>query len=251
MKFIHVSDLHYHRDHRDNADANDLLKSLHAKYPGHRLIVTGDITDDGHRIQYENAFEALEPFKGRVFIVPGNHDFGAVGNFYSRERAVLFDEMLMNPLGQGGTFTGDNTPVVSVLTDEQSSVMLVALDTNLETIDPFDFACGQVGCGQLSVLDTILRDPGSASKAKFVFFHHHPFMHGNPFLELRDGRELMRTLFMRADVVLFGHKHVAGKWENLNGIRFVLASDNSPGKDWVREITVEKESITVQEIPTH
>jgi 3',5'-cyclic AMP phosphodiesterase CpdA len=251
MKFIHVSDLHYHRDQRDNADANNLLKSLHKKYPDHMLIVTGDITDDGHRIQYENAFKALQPFKGRVFIAPGNHDFGAAGNFYSRERALLFDEILMNPLGQGGTFTGDNTPVVNIPKDGEASAMLVSLDTNLETNDPFDFACGEVGCEQLSVLDTILSDPTGRGTVKMVFFHHHPFMHGNPFMELRDGRELMRTLFMRVDAVLFGHKHVIGRWENLNGIRFVLASDDSPGKDWVREITVEMGGITVQDIPAN
>lgn len=250
MKFIHVSDLHYHRDQRDNADADNLLKSLHDKYPDHMLIVTGDVTDDGHRIQYANALEALEPFKGRVFIAPGNHDFGAAGNFYSRERAVLFDALLMTPLAQAGTFTGDNTPVVNVLGDGESSVMLIALDTNLETNDPFDFACGAVGCGQLDALNTILGDSACTGRTKIVFFHHHPFMHGNPFMELQDCRELMRSLYMRADVVLFGHKHVSKEWENVNGIRFVLASDNSPGKAWVREITVEQGSITVQDVPT-
>ena len=53
--------------------------------------------------------------------------------FYSKERAKRFDEMLSMRLDQGGTFTGDNTPVVHVLEEGNSRVMLIALDTNLET----------------------------------------------------------------------------------------------------------------------
>jgi len=36
--------------------------------------------------------------------------------------------------------------------------------------------------------------------------------------------------------------------EKCNGIRYVLASDDSPGKDWAHEITVEKGEITEAEI---
>jgi hypothetical protein len=73
-------------------------------------------------------------------------------------------------------------------------------------------------------------------------------MHGNPFMQLNDAQLLMRTIYHRVDVVLFGHKHVAGQWENMNGIRFVLAADNSPGKDWVREISIQDAAIEVQEV---
>jgi 3',5'-cyclic AMP phosphodiesterase CpdA len=249
MKFIHVSDLHFHRDRRDNEDADTLLETILKKYSEHVLIITGDIADDGHKLQFSNAFEALNPFKGRVFIAPGNHDFGAAGNFYSRERALLFDEMLSRPLEQGGTFTGDSTPVVNIIGDGENPIMLIALDTNLETDHPFDFACGEVGTGQLSVLNRLLSNPLSADQIKILFFHHHPFMHCNPFMELKDASDLMRVIYQKVDVLLFGHKHVSGKWENCNGIQYVLASDNSPGKDWAREITVEKKKITVQDVP--
>ena len=248
MKFIHISDLHFHMYKQDNKQANDLLKKIKDNYSEHKLIVTGDITDDGHPIQYQNAFDALEPFKRNIFIVPGNHDFGTAGNLYSRERALRFDKMLSTPLQQGGTFTGDNTPVVNVIKEGDDQAALIALDTNLETTNPFDFACGEVGDEQLSTLDVILGNPSIAGAIKILFFHHHPFVRDNPFMELTDARKLMRTIYGRVDVLMFGHKHVYQQWENRNGIPFILASDNSPGKDWVHEISIKKKQIKVKNI---
>lgn len=248
MKFIHVSDLHFHRHKKDNSEATKTLGFIKKEYPNHHLIVTGDIVDDGHEEQYGRAFDALKDFMGRIYISPGNHDFGAAGNLYSQERAERFDEMLSKPLQQGGTFTGDNTPVVNILEENSDRTMLIALDTNLETAHPFDFACGEVGSGQLAALDTILSNPSTTGMIKLLFFHHHPFMHGNPFMELKDAHELMRIIYCRVDAVLFGHKHVSNQWENMNGIKYVLASDNSPGKDWAREVTVEHGVVTVKDI---
>lgn len=248
MRFIHISDLHFHRDKADNRKANDLLKIIKEQYPAHKLIVTGDITDDGHFQQFNNAFEALKPFMNNVFIAPGNHDFGAAGNFYSEERALRFDEMLSVRLQQGGTFKGDNTPVVNVLKEGTDRIMLIALDSNLETDHPFDFACGEIGAEQLLVLGRILSDPSASQMTKLLFFHHHPFMHNNPFMMLMDAKELIRTIYAKVDVVLFGHKHVSGIWPNHGGVKYYLASDNSPGKDWAREITVEGGQIEVKDI---
>ncbi|NIQ38775.1 MAG: hypothetical protein GTN81_09315 [Proteobacteria bacterium] len=248
MKFLHLSDLHFHRKKRDNTATTKTLKTVKKEYPNHCVIVTGDIADDGHEEQYKRALEGLEQFKGHIFITPGNHDFGAVGNFYSRERAVRFDEMLSAPLEQGGTFSGDNTPVVNLVEENNDRVMVIALDTNLETEHPFDFASGEVGTEQLAALDTILSNPSASNMIKFLCFHHHPFMHNNPFMELRDAYELMRTIYCRVQVILFGHKHVSSQWENMNGIQYILASDNSPGKDWAREITVEQNQVTVADV---
>jgi 3',5'-cyclic AMP phosphodiesterase CpdA len=248
MKFIHISDLHFHRSQSDNVAKTSLLQFIYENYPDHKLIVTGDIVDDGDEEQFNRAYEALEPFKGRIYISPGNHDFGAAGNFYSEERAVRFDRKLSIPLGQGGTFTGDDTPVVNLLMDEFDKVMLIALDTNLETENPFDFACGQVGERQLSFLNTVLTDPALGDRTKILFFHHHPFIHSDPTMKLIDARELMRTIYKLVDVLCFGHKHVSGFWENMNGIKYILAADDSPGKEKAREITIMNKVITVTDI---
>ncbi len=248
MKLMHVSDLHFHRDPQDNQAADALLAAIHQQYPNHTLIVTGDISDDGTDWQFENAFKALAPFKGRVFIAPGNHDFGAMGNFYSEERARRFDQMLSLPLQQGGTFKGDSTPVVNFVSDGTDTAMLIALDTNLETYDPFDFACGEVGAAQLAALSTILCDPGNAQYTKVLFFHHHLFIHQDPFMELRDAREVKRAIYGKVDVVLFGHKHGLGTWHTAGGTQLILASDSSPETQRAREIEIKGKQVIPTEV---
>lgn len=245
MKFLHISDLHFHRHQKDNKDAIKTLKTIKQRYPNHYLIATGDITDDGHEQQYAAAYDALKDFKGHIFICPGNHDFGAVGFVYEQHRAELFDERLSIPLEQGGPFTGSNAPIVTVVKDNSDRVMLIALDSNLETTTPFDFACGEIGADQLSALNPIFSNPDTEAMTIFLFFHHHPFIRNDPFMELKDARMLWATIYHQVDVVLFGHKHVYDKWQDKNGVKFILASDNSPGKDYAHEITVEQKVITV------
>lgn len=248
MKLIHLSDLHVHGSSDDNAELMAALDYISSAYPEHKLVVTGDITDDGSPRQYENAYALLEPFLGRIYICPGNHDFGAVGNLYSEERARRFDQSLAIPLEQGGTFKGDCTPVVNIVKDDVSTAMLIALDSNLETQNPFDFACGEIGSSQLQALDTLLAT-APRNIVKVLFFHHHPFMVNDPFMMLKDADALARTIYGRTDIVLFGHKHRMNQWENRWGAKHILASDNSSDKDYAKEITIEGEKISVAAIP--
>lgn len=249
MDFLHLSDLHYHRDPKDNAKVNQTMAFVREHFPKHHLIVTGDLSDDGHALQFENALNDLKPFLGRILVVPGNHDFGVAGNFYSLERAERFDRMISEPLGQGGSFHGYNMPVVNVVQEGADTVMVIALDSNLETEHPFDFACGQIGEGQLKGLDRILKE-ASPSMTKILILHHHPFIFNNPFMELVDARELMRTIYDRIDVIMFGHKHESKMWkeQELKGVKYALAADNAPGKDYARSLTVKNGKITVKNV---
>ncbi|MEE4312249.1 MAG: hypothetical protein V2J62_10330, partial [candidate division KSB1 bacterium] len=81
-----------------------------------------------------------------------------------------------------------------------------------------------------------------------VFFHHHPFLHADRFRKLLDARELMRVLYERVHLVLFGHQHVSKMWVNTLGIPYILACDNSPGKALAREITIVQRTIRVQDV---
>ncbi len=249
MKFIHLSDLHIHRGDDDNRAASSTLDFVAQKYPNHRVVITGDITDDGAEQQFENAYALLKPFTDKIFICPGNHDFGAAGNFYSHERALDFDEFLAKQLKQGGTFKGDSTPVVNVLREGSTQVMLIALDSNLETEHPFDFACGEIGESQLRALDTILVQTRSPGMVKVLFFHHHPFIVNDPFMELKDAGALARTVYGRIDLMLFGHKHEMKEWKKRWGTQYILASDNSPGKAFAKEITIDGTQISVTAVP--
>jgi 3',5'-cyclic AMP phosphodiesterase CpdA len=248
IKIIHISDLHFHKHPIDNQEIEATLAIIKRKYPDHYLLITGDITDDGHEKQYENAAKALQEFEGRVFVCPGNHDFGAAGNFYSAQRAALFDQYLSKGLNQGGTFQGKNEPVVNVIQDKQHPVMLIALDSNLETEHPFDFACGRVGEHQLKMLDTILASPGSCNMTKIVFLHHHPFVRNNPFMELQDARAFMRCIYGRIDALAFGHKHILERWVNQGGVPTMLAAHDTPGKDVTWQLIIENGQVLLEPI---
>ncbi len=244
MKIIHLSDLHFHRNNKDNKKAIKTLKTVKTKYPDHYVVITGDIVDDGHEKQYENAFKELKQFEGRIFIAPGNHDFGAVGNFYSSEKAKRFDDFLSIPLSLGGTFLAENRPVVDIVNDGNESVMFIALDTNLETEHPFDFACGGVGDFQLNALEIILTSSTVSEMKKVLFFHHHPFILNDPFMELNDASKLARVVYNRVDAILFGHKHEIGIWKKRWGVKYIVASDNSPGKSKASKLTIESGDIS-------
>lgn len=249
MKFIHLSDLHIHTGRSSNIDVTATLNFISENYPYHALIVTGDITDDGSEDQYDNAYNLLNPFKGRIFLCPGNHDFGALGNMYSHERALRFDQYLANQLAQGGTFKGDSTPVVNVVREQDVEIMLIALDSNIETHHPFDFACGEIGEYQLKALNSILTSSQSSGVIKVLFFHHHPFMVNDPFMELKDAKELARVVYGKVDVILFGHKHEVGQWNNRWGTKHILAADNSPRKNFAKEINITSAGILINDLP--
>lgn len=248
MKFLHLSDLHIHTCDCDNSDVTSTLRFIEKTYPDHLLIITGDITDDGTEAQYENARSLLAPFKEKIFICPGNHDFGEAGNVYRRDCALHFDT-LAEELRQGGVFKGAAKPVVNRIQEDKTEVMLIALDSNLETQSIFDFACGEIGKQQLNDLNELLTSESGNGAVKVLFFHHHPFMFNDPFMELRDAKDLAKIIYGKIDLVLFGHKHEAGQWQKTWNTRCMLASDNSPGKCSVREITIDSAGVSVASVP--
>lgn len=249
MKFLHLSDLHFHTKESDNTSVLNLLKHIEGEYPEHYLIITGDITDDGKDAQYKNALNNLKQFKGRVFICPGNHDFGATGFLYSASRAKKFDEELMIPLNQGGKFYRQNEPVINVVEENNEKVMLIALDSNLETTNPFDCACGEVGGNQLEYLDFVLSDPATINIPKIIFLHHHPFIISDPFMELKDAENFMRKLYGKVKILMFGHKHKSKYWSDHGGITHILAAENTTiNSRYIREISISSNIISINNI---
>ncbi len=247
MKILHLSDLHIKQVTKiwgipdEDQPIFRLLKSIKERYPDHYLVVTGDITDNGSRDEYKQALTALWPFKGRLFLGPGNHDYRKAGNLILPESPTLLDDMLIIPLNQHGFFAGDNIPIVNRVGD----VLFIALDSNLEMdvpYYPFEFACGEIGDKQLTELDKIL---DRSDLTKVLFFHHHPFIRNNPFMYLKDAKKLHGVVSERVDVMLFGHKHNQEYWQGRWGIPHILAAGKASEENTVAEITIEDGKIEV------
>ncbi len=238
IQFLHLSNLH------TKAEGNNQillrLEYIREHYPGCKLLITGDLVDDGKEEQYQALKKMLVGFE--CFCVPGNHDYGLMGNFYRRHSAKLFDRYFGR-----GRFTGKNKPAIDELNDGNgTTVRLIALDSNLETAHPFDFARGKIGALQRRCLRKLL---ARNSDTVIVYFHHH-LLWGNPFLCLADAKKLMSVLYEQAEIVLFGHKHHAGIWKDTHKPYYILAADKFPTARTARRITIDGAEITVDEVKT-
>lgn len=270
MKFLHLSDLHITSNDVlpntagfNNKDTLARLQYIAAHYEKHFLIVTGDIIDNQatslNVLEFYRARQLLYPFKGRIYLCPGNHDFGVLGNQYDPISAALFDKIIAEPLIDSPTaatpwkFSGDNSVNFGYLSEGSIVVSLYALDTNKETLSPNDLARGEVGTKQLNELNFrwLLR-PKFSNEIRIVFFHHHAFMRSFK-LELEDAVKLRTALSGKIDVVCFGHRHEQKLYPGLHGVPYWLACGASPTQSHAFEITIEDIGgllrLNVKEVP--
>ena len=235
MKFIHLSDLHIHKDDKKNQAVAQMLQRIQSQYPQHYLIVTGDITDDGDQKQYENAAALLSPFAGRIYTTCGNHDYGNLGNFYEKARELRYSafEQQMN-------LPNRVNQLYSVVLENKAK--LIALDSNLRTNHVLDFACGKIEEEQLNQLHQELT---ATSLPKIVALHHHPFIHLDPTMKLLDAEKFLECCSGKTDALLFGHRHKQDVWANRFGINWLTASGSSPEESAAFEIIVENGRVTM------
>lgn len=203
MKLFHVSDLHVRGRMEDNKDLADNLKQLREAFSKQDdlLVITGDITDDGKEGQYKNAKALLEWFAGKIIMVPGNHDYGPLGNFYDK-LCVSRYQKLEAELG----YRDDYIRMASY-----RMAAIIKLDTNLKTKNVLDFAQGKVGMMALWGLRRKLEWCHKHNLKSLVMLHHTPFAQ-EWFLRLEDAKELLRDTLFRATAVLCGHEHKERLW---------------------------------------
>lgn len=254
-KFIHLSDLHigfieeldFSSDRPDlptpkksgkieNMHTQMIVKNIIKNYKETKdkpvILITGDITDNGSEEEYKEAVKLLMPLKKEGFIlkiVPGNHDYGPMGNIYTDESQELFKKYILKKLlelkipanlkGLRGMYP---------LIDEIDNVVYIALDSVIDKDDKFlHFASGQMGREQLNILAEELDKYIKTDKVRVAYFHHHP-VERRSFLAMDDAKEVMGILSNVVDFVCFGHKH---KEEELDGEKYgierVLASGKS------------------------
>ncbi len=226
MKLLHLSDLHIGRGNNfDNADT--ILKEIDNKYKDNDdkpvILITGDITDDGKRWQYQLTKSLLDNYISRgyqVLLCPGNHDYGKNGIKAKRENIDRYERYLSQDI---------DFPVVKKI----GNCHFIALDSMEDekgTLDRFG-AEGEIGDDQLYDLncdiETIRED--YPNDRIIVYLHQHPFYY-NFFLRLKDADDFKEVIKNKVDILLFGHKHVEKKFttkESKYGIDLILASKKS------------------------
>ena len=213
IEILHVSDLHFGKSAKQNRNATALLDGISRQFPftghGNRyLLVTGDITQSGKKSEYELAMQALSPFTGRVFVTPGNHDYGSLlGTDYSERKARRFDDPFAKTLGFEHPFFEKKVFVQELLGPPgHSALMIIGLNSCAKK-GVSDLAQGEVGDNQLNELKQILAQYDT-EVPKLLFLHHIPNRDAEYELvmTLRDWKKLMSIVRGRVDVLAFGHQ---------------------------------------------
>jgi len=255
MKIIHVSDLHFHRSDDDNKKSVSLLQKVQNTAPDlDYLLVTGDVVDDGCKSQFRNAEKALEPFNGKLLLVPGNHDYGPFGNLYFPYCAKYFDNNFLADLEPGASFK-EKHPVVKILEKDGTKLLTVGLNSVLQTAMIFDFASGGIGETQRASLDEILSNSDFVNIPKLVYLHHRP-QENNWFLAMEDAKAFMEIILKnKVDVVAFGHSgndmRVDSASQILNvvkedtGTTYLLDANGSVSQQKYYEIIVDKSNLQI------
>jgi 3',5'-cyclic-AMP phosphodiesterase len=152
------------------------------------VIVSGDLTGDGYRGEYEMARDYLSQVEcAQLIVIPGNHDSRNVGY-------VHFEEMF-----------GDRRAELHM-----NGVSIVALDSTEPDLDH-----GTIGRGRYSWIEECFRR-GDDTFLKIFVLHHHLLPvpgTGRERNVVHDAGDALECL-LRADVhlVLSGHKHVPYAW---------------------------------------
>ena len=256
LTIIHISDTHFHRNDPDNRLVVDRLISIqNEEFLSSNevyLMVTGDIVDDGHDVQFANAARALSLFpRTHCLVAPGNHDYGASGIFYDPVCARRFDKLIASPMAYTRSYF-EKMPIVRVLRDAKGRrLMTIGINACLETVHSLDFSCGEVGERQLKQLDAILNNPEAAAIPKLVYLHFHPFDRGRG-LKLRDSAAFMECVKGRVAALCFGHKHEQKLWSGPNQyeIPWIAAAGSlrdDSGKKYFRIKLVDEGKLEVEE----
>ena len=185
----HISDLHVCKSDFDEdifmqavGEINDLQPDM--------IILTGDLTDNGYHVEFEQATRYLSLFEAPLFAVPGNHDSRNLGY-------QSFEELIGErswKLTLGGEFT------------------VIGLDSSSP-----DENRGHIGTPQHMWLEHQLDECVINEKFSIVALHHHVIsipQTGRERNVLSDAGDILKTLTTHeVDLILCGHKHVPNIWK--------------------------------------
>jgi len=271
MKFIHISDLHIHygEDREETVNARLLIDGIIRKYADDEkpwIIITGDIVQDGLERQYKMAVEILSKLKSaqfKLFIQPGNHDYGPHGYLAYTECAQgLFQKYILDKLlkldkaKQQGVRMENIYPIRN---EHLENIIFIGLDSIAAIEDKFlHFSRGSIGKHQRDAMMDYIDIAKLKGKKVVVCLHHHPFYRdefAKPIMELEDSSTFMETIKGKVDVLCFGHKHKSNFWSTIKdndksnksknyNIPLILASGKSVERDSDGKLTFREIEIT-------
>lgn len=212
MPFIvHLSDLHVGAiNFKENLlleaikKSNDLSPDV--------VIVTGDITENGYYLEFEQAVEYLDLIESPILVVPGNHDARHVGD-------ECFEIFIKERYGS--------------LKIRKNAIKVIGLDSSEPDLD-----YGKVGRSQQKWMEDELKRANKKNMYKIIALHHHIIpvpKTGRERNVLTDAGDILKSVIDgNAQLVLSGHKHVPHVWV-LENTGFVTAGTVSSlklrGKD--------------------
>ena len=229
MKLVHFSDTHIGRG--DNlarfARVVDDLCGNPPDVPQRCCVVhTGDLIDSAsaaHRQAAKNQLDRLRDAGFRVFLCPGNHDYGNAAGIDKADARAFIDCFRDYIFAQQAA----EFPVVHLLDDRHALLLLDSNQAELGWWNGF-FAEGHLGSAQLRRLNEMLDRPKICARRVIVGLHHHPFSYAysvtpdvgdghlahhllvgltRPFRRLMDAYSLCEIIRSRVQVLLFGHRH--------------------------------------------
>ena len=196
MRITHLSDLHF--GHHDEQLAEGLAADIAAQRPD-IVVISGDFTQIGSRVEFEAARAFLDRLPVPFFAVPGNHDVPAV-NIVRR---------FLNPYGYYRRFiTPDLEPFVEI-----DGVAIAGIRTVRRVRPGLDWAQGLISRRQLRELERRFA-PASAGAVKVVVAHHPLLIPETPMqkpMRRVDNADRALEAFAELGVrlVLSGHFHLS------------------------------------------
>lgn len=186
MKIIHLSDLHIGESKTHPEILDNLIEEINEAKP-ETIFITGDLTNEGLKQEYQEVAKIIQRFNKMPYIVPGNHDARNDG-------LELFKEHFAKP------------PFAEYV--EHLDATAIALNSTLPDVNE-----GMIGDVQMEWLREQLK---SARGRKIMYMHHHvlPVPHTgrerNILFDAGDFLQLAKEY--KVDLILSGHKHQHHVW---------------------------------------
>ena len=190
MAFIaHVSDLHVGALAFQEDLLIKVIKEINEINPD-VTIITGDITENGYYMEFDEAAEYLDCIETPLLVIPGNHDARHVGE-------LCFCETIKDRYGS--------------LNIKNKGIKVIGLDSSEPDLD-----YGKVGRSQQEFMEKELDKAQKDKLCKIIALHHHIIpvpRTGRERNVLSDAGDILQSIIDGgANLVLSGHKHMPHVW---------------------------------------